>query len=96
MKAKVHFKSAIEPSLQEGTDIVANCGQVVKNAQFAMKFDSHAGEAEWSEKCTVLLCGVCAGVILAEFVPPQNDANRFYYGLIDGQYVKDHAREGSS
>lgn len=71
---KVHFKDVPEPILKEGSELTANCGAVIKNAQFAMKFDFDLGDiVDWN---TLLVCGECLEL---EF------DHRFIYGLIEGR-----------
>jgi hypothetical protein len=68
---RVHFKDVIEPNLKEGSDLMANCGAIVKNAQFAMKFDFELGDIlDWN---ALLICQECL-----EIEPRE----RFIYGLV--------------
>jgi hypothetical protein len=75
---KVHFKDVPEPDLKEGSDLTANCGAIIKNAQFAMKFDFDLGDiVDWN---TLRVCQECLEL---EF------DHRFIYGLISGQEARD-------
>lgn len=75
---KVHFLDVPEPTLQEGEDLTANCGAVVKGAAFAMKFDFELGDiSEWN---SLRVCGDCLNLEMD---------HRFVYGLVSGQETKE-------
>lgn len=74
---KVHFLDVEEPDLKEGSDLVANCGAIIKNATFAMKFDFDLGDiVDWN---ALLVCGECLELELD---------NRFIYGLVSGKDIR--------
>jgi hypothetical protein len=73
-RCKVHFLDVSEPDLKEGSELTANCGAVIKNAAFAMKFDFDLGDVvNWSR---TLICQQCL-----EIEPEQ----RFIYGIMEWQ-----------
>ncbi len=84
--SKIHFLDVAEPDLQEGSDLVANCGALIKNVAFAMRFDFELGNiVDWN---TILCCSEC---LIIEF------DERFIYGLISVREVLDetaNARAG--
>jgi len=74
---RVHFKDCDTPDLKEGSELTANCGAVVRNAVFAMKFDFDLGEiSEWN---SLRICRECRDL---EF------DHRFVYGICNGQESK--------
>lgn len=80
---RIHFKDVASPDLKEGTDLTANCGALVPNAVFAMRFDFDLGDiVDWNR---MMVCPDCLGI---------EPTNRFIYGLVTGQDWKDEFRAG--
>lgn len=77
---KVHFLDVEDPDLKEGSDLVANCGALIKKAAFAMKFDFDLGDiVDWNR---TLVCETCLEL------EPDNRSIRFIYGLVSGKDVR--------
>jgi hypothetical protein len=75
--SKVHFTDTPEPTLVEGSDLVANCGAVIRKAVFAMRFDFSLGDiSEWN---SLRVCHECLDL---EF------KHQYLYGLISGEDLK--------
>lgn len=71
---KVHILDVAEPDLKEGSELEANCGAIIKNAAFAMRFDFDLGDiVNWNR---TLVCQQCL-----EIEPTE----KFIYGLVEWQ-----------
>ena len=71
---KIHLLETDDPNLKEGADLKANCGSIVKNSVFAMKFDFDLGDvAGWN---SLRICQNCKDFALT---------HRFIYGIVNGQ-----------
>lgn len=79
---KSHLKRVDEPNLVEGSDIVADCGKLIENAVFSMRWDDMLGQiAEWSP---LSVCSTC------RVIP---EKARFVYGIVSGP---ESSSEGTS
>jgi hypothetical protein len=79
---KLHFKRVDEPTLKEGSNVTADCGAIVQNAAFAMKFDFDLGDiVDWNP---FRICERCLEI--------EAEA-RFIYGLVNGEESR-HAEAG--
>lgn len=81
---KVHLRCEYEPILREGSEIEADCGAIVKNSVFAMKFDGTMGQI--AEFNPLMVCAKCMSLELG-------NNKRFIYGIVSGP---ESSSEGTS
>jgi hypothetical protein len=80
---KAHFRDVDEPNLKEGSDLAANCGKLIKNAQFAMMVDFSGEEVKVMEAVMGLnplkVCVLCIHLSLR---------SGYVYALIPGEETR--------
>ena len=74
MSARAHIRRSDVP-LAEGSDITADCGQIIPKAHFLMQYED--GQQIHTSASTFLLCKKCS---LAAAVH-----ERYLYAIIEGQ-----------
>lgn len=76
MKFDIHLLDVADPShVKEGMDLMANCGQPIRRAVFALRFESEPGDITE----TIRICRRCMAT---------QTKQRWVYGVISGEYVR--------
>ena len=79
---KAHLADADSP-LKEGSDVIANCGVIVKNVHFVFLWDNE-NFPEFLSVSMTRICRKCAHLELEK---------KYVYGIVCAQELLDAARE---